>query len=244
MPSGSPNPNHRCSTVSTPNPSVIRVPSSRSCIMSIVPLVAHNGQTVVDTREAFVDAGGENGTTLLIHGMDMDQLTRRSSNISYDLRIGKEYRDHRDPGKYNLPEKGSITLHPGNAVIIETEESVHLPRTRFALIVPKVGLLQQGLSNTMSKVDPGYEGHLLVTLFNLGQTTVTLPRGAPFCSLCVLNVADGATLYDKPGKAIVGQARVRWLHTFRDYLQRNNPTLTGLLLLATIGLYAIEVFFR
>ena len=212
--------------------------------MSVVPLITNDGQTVAPTKEAFVKAGAENGTTILILDMDPKQLTGKSSNVSYDLRIGKEYRDHRDPGKYNLPKKGHVILYPGSAVIIETEEFVHLPRTLFALVAPKVGLLQQGLSNTMSKVDPGYEGHLLVTLFNLGQTTVTLDRGAPFCSLCVLRVDEGAILYDKPGQSITGQARLRWWHTCRDFLQRNNPALTGLLLFATFLLYLSQIFFK
>ena len=212
--------------------------------MSVLPLILNDRQTVAATREAFVEAGAENGTTILIQGMDPEQLTGKSSNVSYDLRIGKEYRDHRDPGKYNLPPNGHITLYPGSAVIIETEESVHLPRTLFALVVPKVGLLQHGLSNTMSKVDPGYQGHLLVTLFNLGQTTVTLRRGAPFCALCVLRVDEGATLYDQPGQSITGQARRRWWYTCRDFLQRNNPALTGLLLLTTLILAIRQIFFN
>ena len=216
--------------------------ASRSCIVPVLPLTFKGKPTVADTREAFVKAGAEDGTTILIQGMDAEQLTGKSSNVSYDLRIGKEYRDHRDPGKYNLPDNGPLTLHPGSAVIIQTEESVHLPRTLFALVVPKVGLLQQGLSNTMSKVDPGYQGHLLVTLFNLGQTTVTLRRGTPFCSLCVLRVDEGARLYDKPGQSITGQARRRWWYTCRDFLQRNNPALTGLLLLATLMLFISQLF--
>ena len=212
--------------------------------MSVVPLVTNDGQTVAATKEAFVNAGAENGTAILILSMDPKQLTGKSSNVSYDLRIGEEYRDHRDPGKYHLPEKGQVTLHPGSALIIQTEEFVHLPRTLFALVVPKVGLLQLGLSNTMSKVDPGYHGHLLVTLFNLGQTTVTLDRGAPFCSLCVLQVAEGAILYGKLGKSITGAPRLRWWHACCDVLQRNNPALTGLLLLATFVLYISQIFFK
>ena len=207
--------------------------------MSIVPLLTNNGQTVVSRREDFHAAGGASGDALLILDMDADQLTGESSNVSYDLRIGSEYRDHRNTGKHDLREGDNIVLYPGTAVIIQTEEWIHLPRKFFALVVPKVGLLQQGLSNTMSKVDPGYDGHLLITLFNLGKTTVTLKRYAPFCSLCVLRVDDGATLYEKPGKSITGEAKRSWWQRPRDLLERNGPALTALL----IVLYIIDRVF-
>ena len=124
--------------------------------MSVVPLLRENGATVATTPEAFEVAGGAlDGEAVLILDIDQQQIAdRSSSNVCYDLRIGKEYRNHRDRGKHALPEKGTLKLAPGAAVIVETEESVHLPRRFFALVVPKVGVLQRGLSNTMSKVDP------------------------------------------------------------------------------------------
>lgn len=68
---------------------------------------------------------------VLIIGMATYQLADQSSNVSYnyDLRIGKEYKDHRDDGKHALPEDGEIVIPPGTAMIIETEEFLHLPRT-------------------------------------------------------------------------------------------------------------------
>ena len=97
----------------------------------------------------------------------------------------------------DVPENGVLKLSPGSAFIIQTEEYVHLPRRMYGTIAPKVSLLQQGLSTTFSKVDPGYPGHLLITLFNLGKTSVTLKRSAPFCALTLYEVAPGARLYRK-----------------------------------------------
>lgn len=87
-------------------------------------------------------------------------------------------------------------------MIIETEESLHLPGAMFGYIVPRVKWLQQGVSNTLSKVDSGYNGRLLVTLFNLGKKTVYIPRFEPFCSLVIHDVGPGARLYDKDAKSI------------------------------------------
>lgn len=201
--------------------------------MSVVPLVREgdNRTVVVKPTEFSYD-----GDAILIHGMDPTQLTGETdcSNISYDLRIGAEFKDHRDAGKRELPKDQTITLVPGGAVIVQTEESIQLPKNRFACIMPKVSLLQKGLSNTMSKVDPGYQGHLLVTLFNLGKQAETIRRGQSFCSLCVFTVEGTAIPYGKQAKRIQGQAKRRWWQTLRDLLERNTGSLTALALLVAV----------
>lgn len=205
--------------------------------MSVVPLVATGeGATVVTTRE---QGRGEN--TLLVLGMDLAQLADDSSNASYDLRVGKEYREHQDNRTHFLGEDDDIKLGPGMATVIETEEYVQLPRGLFALVVPKVGLLQRGVSNTLSKIDPGYDGHLLVTVFNLGRETVRLRRLDRFCSLCLLRVERGARLYSKPGQSIRGHAKKsRWRQRV-DYVARNPPILQFGHLVATVGLLIVAV---
>lgn len=209
--------------------------------MSVVPLAVADGGTVVQTREQFEARGGPGGDAALIQNIDTDQLSGRTSNASYDLRIGVQYREHRSTCLLTLPDDGSFRLRAREAAIIETEEYVRLPRSMFALIVPKVGLLQMGLSNTMSKVDPGYEGRLLVTLFNLGRKTVTLRRGTAFCSLCVLRVEDGATLYEKPGKRIEAQVRRRWRELPLDWVAKHQAGLTALNVGATLLLTLVLI---
>ena len=199
--------------------------------MSLVALVADgDSPTVVDELEAFEAAEGSQGTTVLLRGMDRTQLRGDSSNVSYDLRVGREYMDHRNLGRQTLDDDDEIPLPPGAAVILETEESIRLPRSRFAFIVPKVGLLQDGVSNTMSKVDPGYDGPLLVTLFNLGKKTVKIARYQSCCALCVFQVEGDVALYNRgPQRIQDGRAVKRRWHAFRDWLERN----TALVVLAT-----------
>jgi deoxycytidine triphosphate deaminase len=134
--------------------------------MAVIPLAV--GRTVVQTKEEFEEAGARRGSALLIQNFDDSQLLTGSPNLSYDLRIGAVYKDHRDGGRRDLADDGSIILLPGGAVVIETEEDLHMPETMFGYIVPRVKWLQEGVSNTLSKVDPGYNGRLLITLFNLG----------------------------------------------------------------------------
>jgi dCTP deaminase len=206
--------------------------------MSVIPLKL--GASVVDSEDAFQKVNGFEGTALLIFNLDKSQLEGTSSNISYDLRVGSEYRGHRNAEKTELPPGGDLLLRPGNAVLIQTEEVVFVPRNILGYVVPKVGLLQKGGSNTLSKIDPGYNGPLIVTLFNLGKKELSLKRGEPFCSLVLHTIAVGATLYNKPGKRIAGNSREPWWPEFRDWMDANHrwPNLVFILLAGVLGAVA------
>jgi dCTP deaminase len=186
--------------------------------------------TVVQSKQAFDDAGGLRGNVIRIYEFDPNQITdSKSSNVSYDLRVGEEYKGHADMHKTGVAEGDKVRLDPGAAVIIETEEEVNFPRCRFGHIVPKVTLLQKGISNTSSKVDPGYSGKLLITVFNLGKKTVELKRKEPFCTLYVLNVEDGSIAYEKQGKKLEGNFGYKNLFAkVADYTERH-PTLFAVL---------------
>ena len=104
--------------------------------MAVVPLVL--GKSVASTEEEFEQRGARRGSTLLIRNFDSTQLVPNSPNLSYDLRVGSVYKDHRDGLRLELPPNGSITLFPGGAVVIETEESLHMLAGLFGCIVPRV----------------------------------------------------------------------------------------------------------
>jgi dCTP deaminase len=119
-------------------------------------------------------------------------------NASYDLRVGNKYKDHRNDTIQALNKGEYIELLLGNAVIIQTEEEVRLPRELFGQILPRVSLLELGIANTPSKIDPGYAGHLLITTFNHGKRTEKLRREQRFCSLHRLTVEDGISRNNSP----------------------------------------------
>ena len=215
--------------------------------MSVIPLVV--GQTVATTEAQFDKAGGRQSQTLLIRNFDNTQLSADAPNLSYELRVGPEYKDHRDGSKWPVTDAEPITLLPGAAVIIETAQSLHMPKGMFGYIVPKVLWLQKGISNTLSKVDAGYNGPLLVTIFNLGKNKEDLHLHEPFCALVVHDVAPGAQLYEKGAKRLVGPNRKRKLwQRIRNWLEANPATVhiiliiaTFLLAIATIGLAIVEI---
>lgn len=200
--------------------------------MSVVPLTFEGASRSVVQRQDDFDVEGQ---AVLIGQIEVAQMQEgQASNVSYDLRIGKKYRDHRKKDPKEIPTDGVITLNPGSAIIIETEEYVHLPRRLFGIIAPKVSLLENGLSTTFSKVDPGYNGHLLITLFNLGQTVRKLKRGSTFCSFTLFSVADGARLYEKGPKQISARLASQPRASLREFLDTYHVGVMVALILATL----------
>jgi deoxycytidine triphosphate deaminase len=201
--------------------------------MSVIPFVLEGeNQSVVTTTEEFTNSGGVNGNTILIKEFDKNQLTE--CNASYDLCVGDEYRDHTESGKTDLGEGDFIILPPNGAVIIETAEYVHFSHNRLGHIVPKVSLLQKGISNTSSKIDPGYHGKLLISVFNLGRQKVRLRKGDKFCTLYVIEVKEGVRPYDKLPKTITGQRKVRPFSKLGKYISAHQASLGFWLALAVV----------
>jgi len=212
--------------------------------MSIIPFVLSGDQkTVVESKQEYQTAGGLDGYVIFIQYFDSGQISNtKSSNVTYDLRVGNEYRGHKDANKTELPDGESILLEPGAAIIIETMEVVHFPKNRFGHIVPKVSLLQNGISNTSSKIDPGYSGNLLVTVFNLGKKTVKLKKGEPFCTFYVLATSQDVIAYEKPGKKLPGSSGSKNICTrVGDFLERRSTLLNAVLTLLTAFLTALTL---
>jgi len=198
--------------------------------MSIIPLVIEGPNPTVVSEEAKFRY---DGSAMLILNLDTGQLQGKQCNASYDLRIGRAYKDHREQERWTLGEGRPITLLPGGAILIETEEEVWLPHGMFGYIVPRVSLLQGGVSNTLSKVDPGYHDHLVVTVFNLGKKEIPLKQGQPFCALVVHDVAPGVKPFTGSGKKIEGRAGTGRFLRLWDRIEAR-PALLSLLALAIV----------
>jgi dCTP deaminase len=175
--------------------------------VSIVPFVLDGEhRSVVISAAEFQACNGVHGDVVLIKQLDRAQLENMDdANATYDFCLGNTYRDHRDPSQTDLGPDDTLKLLPGMAVVVATEEEVHFPQSLFGVIVPKVSLLHEGVSNTTSKIDPGYNGRLYITIFNLGKKPIELKRGQKICSVFLLRVGPGARLYNKPSQGLRNQ---------------------------------------
>ncbi len=194
--------------------------------MSLLPFSkAHGQQTICVDQNHF----STTGDMVLILGFDeeFEDRAQTDGNTSYDLRVGSIYRDHRDGVPRAIGDEETISILPGMTIIIQTLESFHFPSAVGGLILSKVSLLQRGLSNPATKVDPGYRGNLLITIVNHGQKTVFLKRGSRFCSLQLIKIEKPNLIYNKEGKSIGGTEKRTFLRGILDQVGANNPIVTA-----------------
>lgn len=207
--------------------------------MSVIPFIPDGkNRTVVTIRDDY----RKEGDAILIENFDASQYNDpKDSNTSYDLRIGSNYRDLREVSVVGFPTDRPLILHPGSAAIIETEEFVSLPNSRFGHIVPKVKLLHQGVSNTSSKIDPGYYGKLSITVFNLSKTPIELNKGDRFCTLYILDVASGVRPYQKPPKSIPQAPPRKTPQKISDFIEGYGNLITAAVGIATLVSIVISI---
>lgn len=89
---------------------------------------------------------------------------------SYDLRIGDLVYAPPDPDKpYNLAANGgSYRLPPYGNAVLTTFEDLKLPADMLGRIGLKSGFARRGLfASTGPQIDPGFEGKLFISVFNL-----------------------------------------------------------------------------
>jgi deoxycytidine triphosphate deaminase len=103
--------------------------------------------------------------------------------VKYDFRLGPRILKARysapiDANKLNETEKQAICVEPGEAVFVLTEERLALPNNMIAQLSPKRKLSHAGILTLGGfTIDPGYEGRLLIGLFNFSSTPFPLIPG-------------------------------------------------------------------
>lgn len=89
----------------------------------------------------------------------------RAGDIVVVARPGEEEHDH-----ISLKDNEKITIKPGIAYTFYSREAVNLPTNVQGRLSLKFALAAKKLFYSGGVVDPGYEGHLFFTLFNLSSS--------------------------------------------------------------------------
>lgn len=75
----------------------------------------------------------------------------------------------------------AIQIEPGQTVLVKTGLAIYIEDTNFAgLVLPRSGLGHKHgivLGNLVGLIDSDYQGELMVSVWNRGQTTFTLEPG-------------------------------------------------------------------
>lgn len=117
-----------------------------------------------------------------------------------DPRLGSEFPlpQYATPGSAGLDLramlKEDLTLEPGQTVLIPTGLSIHIADPRLAaLILPRSGLGHKHgivLGNLVGLIDSDYQGELMVSCWNRGQSAFTLAVGERLAQLVLVPVVQ------------------------------------------------------
>lgn len=110
---------------------------------------------------------------------------QRVKNGAYELSLGKEvYLTDSKTGKVETLDENSnrqVDLNPGQFALLLTKEKVSIPKDKIAFISIKAGEKLKGLVNVSGfHVDPGFNDHLLFSVYNAGPSTIVLNTGEPY----------------------------------------------------------------
>lgn len=109
----------------------------------------------------------------------------RLKAASYNLRMGGEVyvspvSDNDPQSVRKLGEDDAFRIPPGQFAFLLTHEAVHVPTDAFALVALRARELQfRGLINVSGfHIDPGYNGRLVLAVYNAGPGEVHLREGS------------------------------------------------------------------
>jgi deoxycytidine triphosphate deaminase len=119
-------------------------------------------------------------------GVDIAPLENDTKEqVSVDLTIGEMYQRSGEPDWRNI--EAEVVLHPRSCILIQTKEVLKMPNNVFGLLATKGGMAAKGVIIANTKLDPLFDGHLNIPVFNVSGRRVTLKKGQKFCSISFWN---------------------------------------------------------
>lgn len=124
---------------------------------------------------------------------------------SYRLTVGGRY--SLGGKRETLTESEEITIPQFQVAVIQTRETLNLPRDMIARWNIKVSLAYEGLIWAGGpQVDPGYEGYLFCPIYNLSNKPVTLAYAAEIAVIDFVTATAfgrGAMAFNRPPKSLL-----------------------------------------
>jgi deoxycytidine triphosphate deaminase len=114
---------------------------------------------------------------------------------SLDLRIGKIFVPPKEEPKVGqlVDERVEYVLEPGQAIVVETAETVNFPNNIAAFGFPPTSISNRAILMTNpGHIDPGFKGKLSFTLINMGREVFLIKKGMPIVTLLVIKLENPA----------------------------------------------------
>lgn len=107
---------------------------------------------------------------------------------SYDMRVGrkvlKSLREREVSPLVDMEKEEVLQIGTGEFVEIMTLEKVQLPPNICGRIGIRSYFTRKGLIPFAGpQVDPGFRGHLIISVFNTGPRPIIMKYGEPFCTI-------------------------------------------------------------
>ncbi len=107
------------------------------------------------------------GATFVHEGLD---------EAAYNMRLGGEiFVSTKETPEILSESSPTVAIHPGEFALLMTHECVKVPKDLIGLITLRHRYKKQGLLNVSGfHVDPGFEGRLFYSVFNVGPNDIIL----------------------------------------------------------------------
>ncbi len=132
-------------------------------------------------------------------GKKPEDIAEQVKQWSYDLHLGDEAFLSTERSVRSLVggRDDSVVIQPGEFGLLITEEKVNFPLTHVAFISLKFRYALKGLINISGfHVDPGYQGKLVLSVYNAGPNSVVIRRGDPVFMFVLAILHGTATARD------------------------------------------------
>jgi deoxycytidine triphosphate deaminase len=170
----------------------------------------------------------------ILDGIDKGLITNhdknRVSTCSYDLAVGRVFRDGKVIGPNNPPAHQQIIVAPGEVVTLLTAEELHLPNNVAATAYAMNSQSSEGfLVLNPGHVDPGYEGPLEIKAINLRKVPFALTMGDPVFTVVFDRLSKSTSGYNKnkPLEETIRAVRKKevelTVRTIGDLVAENGP---------------------
>jgi deoxycytidine triphosphate deaminase len=144
---------------------------------------------------------------------------RLKEQICYDLHVGSSIKLPGDDTR--RPSPRIIRLKPNDCVRIETREELFVPNDVFGTVCSRASLTAEGLVAANLKIDPKFQGKLVITVYNTSKNLIKIDKKLPFCSL-FFQTLETPVPADSPVRT-PPEAKIISGNLFLDALMRARP---------------------
>lgn len=128
----------------------------------------------------------------LLYWTQKPRRSRRPRVIDLDRAYLQELSPHRGWSRHAVNPGDRITLRPGEMVLARVSERFRMPPDCAGAVEGRSSYARLGLTvhATGGFINPGWQGHMPLTLHNQSGSTLRIPVGTPLCQLMVIQLAD------------------------------------------------------